>query len=96
MAVVVLLCVALIGAFLSIWLNIRALKRKIPNWKSGNFNAQFVFSLGSFKTGQQDLWTEQGLTEDDAKVILRQQLFCLFELPIGFFVGCVLSVFLVR
>jgi hypothetical protein len=96
MPVVVLLFTALLGAFLSIWLNLRILRRKTQKWKGGNLVALFVFSLGSFRTKQSELWTQQGFTDDEARMILRQQLFCLFELPVGFVVGCVLSILLVR
>jgi hypothetical protein len=56
----------------------------------------FVFSVSSFDKRKKELWTERGLSEDDADMIGRQQLSCLFEMPIGFVVGAILSMLLVR
>jgi hypothetical protein len=51
----------------------------------------FVFSLGSFQPDRDQLWIQKGFSELEAKTILKQQLICLMEFPIAFFVGCVLS-----
>ena len=96
MPVVVLLLTAFAGAFLVIWLNIRIMKKKVHKWTGGNLVALFVFSLGSFDPKQKELWIARGFNEDEARIILKQQRACLFEMPIGFVVGCILSAFLSR
>lgn len=96
MPVVVLLLAALSGGILTIWINIRILKKKVRRWTGGDLAALFVFSLGSFDQRRKELWTQRGFSEDEAKMILKRQSVCLFEMPIGFVVGCILSVFLSR
>lgn len=95
MPVVVLFLTALIGATLALWLNIRIVRKRIPKWQV-DWAVPFVFSVGSFDNSKRELWTERGLSEDDADMIVKQQLTCLLEMPIGFIVGAVLSVLLSR
>jgi hypothetical protein len=93
MPVVVIFLTALIGAILALWLNIRFVKKRIPNWQP-DWVVPFVFSVGSFEKNKKELWIERGAGESDADMIVKQQLACLLEMPIGFVVGGILSAFL--
>jgi hypothetical protein len=95
MAVVVGFTATVIGAILVLWFNIRLLRRRVRGWQS-DFTPIFVFSVGSIDPRKVTLWTDRGFSETDAQIIVRQQLMCLLELPIGFLIGCALSLAFVR
>ena len=93
MPVVVLFLTALTGAILSLWLNIRIVRKRIPGWKP-DWAVPFVLSVGSFDKSKKELWIGRGLGDDDADMIVKQQLACLFEMPVGFIVGAIFAAFL--
>ena len=95
MPVVVLFLTTLVGAILAIWLNIQIVKSNVAKW-AGDLTVVFVFSVGSLDKRKTELWTGRGFSADDANIIVKQQLACLFEVPIGFVVGCILSAYLSR
>ena len=95
MPIVVGLAVTMIGLILIIWLNLSSLKGKVHTWRN-DLVPLFIFSIGSVRPGKASLWTQQGYSEAEARVIVRQQLFCLLEFPIAFLVACVLSILSVR
>jgi hypothetical protein len=55
-----------------------------------------VFSVGNLDKRTTELWTERGFSADDANIIIKQQLICLLEMPIGVVVGGILSAYLSR
>jgi len=95
MAVVVGLTVTIIGWILILWLNLSLLKGKVHRWRN-DLVPLFVFSIGSINPGKASLWTQQGYSQAEAQIIVRQQLLCLLELPIGFLLACILSILSVR
>lgn len=96
MPIVAAFAITLIWWILALWVNIRILKKRLPQWTDTQFAAVFVFSIASFDRDRKELWTRHGFSEAKAEMILKQQLMCLFELPIGFVVGGVVSAFLAR
>ena len=95
MPVVVGFLTALTGMILALWLNIRIVRNRLSKW-TGDLAVLFIFSVGSIDKRKRELWTERGFSEDEANMIIKQQLACLFEMPIGFVAGAILSAFLSR
>jgi hypothetical protein len=94
-AVIVGFAVTMLGWILIIWLNLSSLKGKVHKWRS-DLVPLFIFSIGSVRPGKASLWTQQGYSQTEAQIIVRQQLLYLLEFPIAFLVACVLSTLSVR
>jgi hypothetical protein len=89
MSIVFLFGATLVGVTLVLWFNIRQLRQKVRGWRS-DLIPLFIFSIGSISPRKVTLWTNRGYTEAEARIIVRRQLICLLEFPIGFIVGIAL------
>jgi hypothetical protein len=95
MAVVVAFAATVGGWVLLIWLNLSFLKRKVERWRN-DLAPLFIFSIGNVRRGKASIWTQQGYSQAEARIIVHQQLFCLLGFPIAFVVACVLSILLAQ
>jgi hypothetical protein len=82
---------ALVGAALSLYVNISLARKKIGRWDS-NSTVWFVMSLGAFGKRQRETWRRTGYSEEEASTIIDYQLFSLMEMPLGFIASVILVV----
>jgi hypothetical protein len=65
------------------WVNVRIVKSKVQAWKSSSV-VWFVASLGQFGTRQIEFWKRrEGYDEHEARIIIKYQLLCFVEIPVG-------------
>ena len=65
------------------WVNVWIVKSKVRAWKSSSV-AWFVASLGQFGARQIAFWKRrEGYDENEARIIIKHQLLCLVEIPVG-------------
>jgi hypothetical protein len=75
---------AILGVILALVLNVRIVRSKIRRWDS-NSTIWFVLSIGNFGQKQVDMWKRRGgYNDDEARIIIRYQLWCLIEIPVAF------------
>ena len=82
---------ALVGAALSLYVNVSLAKRKIGRWDF-NSTVSLVTSLGAFGKRQQETWRRAGYSEEEASTITDYQLFSLMEMPLRFVASAILLV----
>ena len=79
--IVFVLCLSIVA--IAIWVNVRIVKSKVREWKSSSI-AWFVASLGQFGARQIAFWKRrEGYDENEARIIIKYQLLCFLEIPIG-------------
>jgi hypothetical protein len=95
-SIIVMIAVTLIGVIVTFWYNVRVLRRKLGRWRSDLTMLFVVIGNARASPARIASWTGIGFSENEARIIIRQQKICLLELPIVFVIGCVLSTLFVR
>ena len=84
----------LAGAVTALSVNIALMRRKLSRWDA-NSSIWFVMSIGNFGEKQRAMWQRRaGYGREESDVIIKYQLLCLLEIPIGFFLSAILVTFL--
>ena len=85
---------ALAGAVTALSVNIALVKRKLSRWDA-NSSIWFVMTIGNFGDKQRGMWQRRcGYGRGESDVIMKYQLLCLLEMPIGFVLSAILLTFL--
>jgi hypothetical protein len=85
---------ALAGVVTAFSVNIALVRRKLSRWDA-NSSIWFIMSIGNFGEKQRAMWQRKaGYDREESDVIIRYQILCLLEMPIGFFLSAILVTFL--
>jgi hypothetical protein len=77
-----LFCLFFYGLF--IWMSIRTARREVTRW-DGNSTIWFIRSIGNFGKPQIEMWKRRaGYDEDQAKIIIKYQMWCFFGVFVAF------------
>src|SRR5689334_19040817 len=89
--VLIVLLASLSSIIIVIWMNIRFVMGLVRRWDS-NATVLFIFSLGQFGQRQKERWKDLvGCNDNEANIIIKYQLLCLLECPLGFFISALAS-----
>ncbi|MGJ4950074.1 hypothetical protein [Bradyrhizobium sp. HKCCYLS20291] len=84
----------LAGVVSAISINIVLVKRKLSRWDASS-TIWFVASIGNFGEKQKAMWQRRGgYGRAESEIIIRYQLLCLLEMPVGLLLSAVLVPFL--